>query len=93
LKLFSFKHPEELSDRLKLPMGYLGNVSFLTVSGRNEVEINGCRGLIDYEDEYIRLRLCDCTLLVGGSSLTLKTYYGNQMVIAGKINRLEFEGQ
>ena len=82
---------QPLTERLAMPMGFIGTESCFTVHGQREVEVHGCQGLLCYEDEIIKLQLYGFVLVVRGSKLTMKTYFGNQIVIRGRIEGLEME--
>jgi len=91
---FFFKKESEIEpliDRFNIPGGFLGKNSYITINAIKEVEVNGCKNLLVYEDHMIKLCLCDCVLTIYGTCLTLKTYFGNQMIVAGNICKLEFE--
>lgn len=91
MKFFFKKEVEPIIDRFNIPGGFLGRNSYITINAISEVEINGCKNLLVYEDHMIKLCLCDCVLSIYGTCLTLKTYFGNQMIVSGNICKLEFE--
>ena len=54
-----------------------------------EVTVAGCMGVLVYEDEVILLRLEKGGLEIRGSGLLLKSYYGGEIQITGKIRAME----
>jgi len=82
---------QPLSERLAIPMGFVGTESCFSVKGQREVEVNGCESLLCYEENLIKLQLYGFVLAVRGSNLTLKTYFGNQIIIRGRIEGLDIE--
>lgn len=82
---------KSLSDIFELPQEMFGNTSSITVTSNIEILVNECRGVLVYELNEIQLRLCDMILKIYGSNLTLKTYFGSQISIKGKIDELKFE--
>ncbi len=54
-----------------------------------EVSVEGCCGVLVYEDEVILLRLSQGAIRIDGRGLMLKSYYAGQMQITGKIKGLE----
>ncbi|MCL2213283.1 MAG: YabP/YqfC family sporulation protein [Oscillospiraceae bacterium] len=83
---------QPLSERLAVPMGFVGAESCFSVRGQREVEVHGCQSLLCYEEDLIKLQLYGFVLAVRGAGLTLKTYFGNQIIIRGRIEGLEMEG-
>lgn len=65
--------------------------SFYITFEEGEVTVEGCQGVLTYENELIRLRLSRGTLRICGASLLLKSYYGGEMQVSGKIKGLELE--
>ncbi len=63
----------------------------LTVEGREQVLVTGCRHIACYNERCIRLVLADTNLAVEGCHLTMKTYFGDRILISGIISDLRFE--
>jgi len=80
-----------LSNTLDLPQEAFGGVYSVTITGNNEIQINECGNIVKYEDGELFLQLNDRILKVYGDNLTLKTYFGNSVMINGKISKIEFE--
>ena len=63
----------------------------LTVEGREQVLITGCKRIACYTERCISLELTDANLAVEGCYLTMKTYFGDRILISGIIEALRFE--
>lgn len=55
-----------------------------------EVSIDGCKGIVEYNDEYVKLRISDGVLVLIGSSLSIPVFDGPFITISGKISNIEF---
>jgi YabP family. len=80
-----------LLSTLDLPREALGGVYSVTITGNNEIQVNECGNIVKYEDGELFLQLSDRILKVYGLNLTMKTYFGNSVLIHGRISKIEFE--
>ncbi len=71
--------PEVLSGEPKIEM--LGN---------REIIIDGCKGVVEYGENLIKLNANDCVLSVLGDTLVIKSYDGSVAVISGTITEINF---
>ena len=71
------------------PQEMFGGTSNVTLTSDCEALICGCRRVREYERCVIRLALCDVELTVRGEDLSMKTFFGNQILVCGKIRGLE----
>ena len=84
----NFKTEDELLGRKE--KRFFGKESQSSVTGRHQIELCGCMGLLVYKDDVIRIRLCDSIITISGAGLTLKNYFGGRMVISGRIDKTEY---
>ena len=77
--------------RTELPDEAFKKVSSVFVNGSGEVFITECRNIESYDGDCVRLSLCDRNISVYGEGLTLKTYNGDEISVAGKISRIELD--
>lgn len=71
--------PEVLSDEPKIEM--LGN---------REIIVDGCKGVVEYGENLIKLNAGKCVLSVLGDELLIKAYDGSVAVISGTITDITF---
>ena len=76
--------PDGYSDRLTLPPG-LGGPSQIVVTIGKTVYLDGCKGLLDYEDDHVTLSLSDGVVTVYGQNLKMKTFSQNHLAIVGVV--------
>ena len=72
-------------------MNETGLCSEISVSAGREVLVHGARAIVSYSESEVKLRLCDMTLSVQGSDLTMKSYFGGVVRVSGRITGLNFE--
>ena len=56
----------------------------------NQVVIEGCIGVYEYNDTYLKLRLSKGALILNGEAFDILTFEDKTITVKGKINSLEF---
>ena len=82
---------EDLCDRFALPADALLGALKLTVTGGRQVFIDNHKGILSYSDERVLLSTGKGKLLIYGQALRLETMTAGQLLINGKIQRVEWE--
>lgn len=62
----------------------------LIFSGNRELQLEGCKSIIEYGDEKIQLNLGKGTVALLGKNLSITSLNSNEMLILGKISTVEF---
>lgn len=62
----------------------------IQLSGNRTIYIEGCRGILEFDDCYLKISLGKKTLTVVGAELTVEGYEGHNVTICGRIQGLEF---
>ena len=65
--------------------------TFVTVSEGRSVFIDNHRGIINFDDAMIVIRITTGKLIVSGASLTVRAIADRKIVIGGKIQSVEWE--
>ena len=55
-----------------------------------EMTVEGCKGVAEYTDEFLRLDLTDGILMLFGTDLKIAMFDGGTVVVCGTITSLEF---
>ncbi len=63
----------------------------VSVTGNRSAVIDGCDGVVDYDEEKIILRTGRLTVSFEGRSMRLKKLTENSAVIEGMIHKVEYE--
>ena len=64
----------------------------IELSGNREALVDGCRSVLQYEDDVIRLSTGRRVVRFQGSDLMIRTMQQNQLLISGTILSIEFIG-
>ncbi len=60
------------------------------IFGNSRINIDGCLGVAEYRDTYIKLRLQKGTLILCGSGFDIVFFENKVITVKGKISSLEF---
>ena len=63
----------------------------INIISNKEVTLDGCKGILVYENDEIRLRLKKGVVCIHGEELTLKTFFGSYISVRGNILSVSFE--
>lgn len=81
-----FKNSDEIFDSSLL------NSTHTEIFGSEKINIDGCMGVYEYRDTYIKIKLKKGALILTGSGFDI-VYFENRLItIKGKISSLEFGG-
>lgn len=64
--------------------------SEIQITDDKSVVIDGCLKVISYDENYIKLLLCSCTVEVYGLGLTMQNFALDGVKIKGNITSLDF---
>ncbi len=81
---------ERVEQWLDLPTGALTPATRMEVSGNRRIVIEGCQGILEYNEDCIRLRVCEGVLRLFGRGLCMNCLNPLCAVITGNILSLEF---
>ena len=76
-----------------LPSKYkevMGTAPFLQFNGNREVTLDGCKGILEYESEIIRVNTGKMVVVFKGRKLNIKCLTVASIVISGYITCVEF---
>ncbi len=60
------------------------------IFGNGKISIDGCLGVYEYKDTYLKLRLIKGTVILCGSGFNI-VYFENRLIsVTGKISAIEF---
>lgn len=64
--------------------------SYIQLFGNGEITLEGCCGVLEYENDYIKLKLARGNLTVCGTGFDIVSFEGGCIRIKGSIATLEF---
>jgi len=81
---------DKLSEELGLPRSVTSGLNYMEMLGNKEAVVDGCKSILDYSDDKIKLNLGNKTICFCGSDLCIKALSCEQAVITGTICSIEF---
>ena len=87
------KRKNRLDKILELPQEVYSNVPKLTITGFNEIVIENYKGILEYEEFFIRVCTYIGNININGFELKLNQITDESVSITGKIENLDFESR
>jgi sporulation protein YqfC len=81
---------ESLADFFELPKELLCNLPRITLIGDVQMLLENYGGIIEYNDELLRLKVREGEVVVTGKNLTIKNFLSDELLIEGKIISVEY---
>ncbi len=75
---------------IDLPPDTLVRTSAVNLTSDCEALVVGCRRIREYRGDRVVLTLCDGELTIEGEGLTMRTYFGSQIRICGRITGVTY---
>ena len=60
------------------------------IFGDGKITVDGCTGVIEYRDTYLKLKLCKGNLIICGAGFDIVCFENRLITVKGKISSLEF---
>lgn len=81
---------ETVSDRFKLPSDILTGAPIITAMGRSEVCIENYKGILEYNDTFIKILSKIGTIKVEGKNLNISYFTNEEMRITGLVSAITY---
>ena len=81
---------EKLACAMQLPMPAIMDLSHFALNGNREAVIDGCKGIIEYDENMIKLNTGKMITKFLGRRLNIKCLTPDSLVIEGIITSIEF---
>lgn len=75
---------------LEIPPGTVGNGAHIEISTNKEALVDGCRGIMEYDEDKIKLNIGNGTVTFLGRGLHISSLGQTQAIIRGFILNIEF---
>lgn len=72
------------------PKGDMISGPHTEIFGNSRINVDGCRGVAEYRDTYLKLKLQKGVLILCGSGFDISFYEEEHISIKGKIDSVEF---
>lgn len=86
-----FKIHEQVIEHLELPKDFLLGEAIVTITGRKELLIENYKGILVYEDSFIKIQAKNCRIVITGTHLSIDYYTNEEMRISGFIQQIQYE--
>lgn len=84
------KWRESVADFFELPKELLFNLPRTTIIGNVQLYLENYVGIIEYNDEILRLKIRGGEIVVKGKNLTIKNFFSEEIFVEGQINSIEY---
>lgn len=84
------KWQESIAELFELPKELLLNLPRITLIGDIQMLLENYGGIIQYNDELLRLKVREGEVIVKGKNLTIKHFLADELLIEGKIFSVEY---
>lgn len=81
---------ENVSEQLKLPSDILAGAPIITAMGRNEVCIENYKGILEYNDTFIKVLSKIGIIRVEGKNLNIPYFTNDEMRITGLVSAITY---
>ncbi len=82
---------ENIEKALSLPYGTIDKGARIVLHSNKEAIIDGCKGISEYDEDCIVLKLKNKNIMFKGCDLNISSYEKNYVVIKGNFQSIEFE--
>ena len=85
------KRNNKLDKLLEMPKEVYSNVPKVTITGFNEIIIENFKGILEYEDFYVRINTYIGIININGYGLNLENMTNDDIKVKGKIESIDIE--
>lgn len=76
---------------LELPQEICTNSSKITISGFQEILIENYKGILEYDDVFMKINTYDGIININGNDLKLEKMTEDNIILTGKLDSIDFE--
>ena len=80
----------KISAMLELPKEIILNLPVISMIGNEDISISNYKGVIEYNDELVKISAGNGIIRLEGAGLTLKQITSENISVAGRIKKIEF---
>lgn len=82
---------DKFSEFLEIPQEIVSNYTKVTSIEDTDILIEGYKNIVDYDDNYIKIKTNNMYLVIDGSNLDIKEITDSELVITGNICSLNYK--
>lgn len=80
----------KLASFFEMPEAAMGSISHIEISGNTEAIVDGCQGVLQYDENVIKLNTAKMVVKFTGKRLQIKCMTNENAIISGYITGVEF---
>lgn len=80
-----------LNDILEMPKEVVSDEPKITIVGFNQILIENYKSILEYEEFYVKINTYIGAININGFNLRLKEMTGDDIMVLGKIDSIDFE--
>ncbi len=81
---------EKIEAVLELPSGIFEGLAHMELSGNREAVIEGCKGVLEYDENLVRINTGKMVIRFLGRNLTIRNLTDDSAIIEGYITSIEY---
>jgi sporulation protein YqfC len=81
---------KNLTDVFDIPGVALAGIPHIELAGNREAVVDGCKGVVEYDDRTVRLSTGKMVVKLSGRDLNIRVLTHNSAIINGFISSIEF---
>lgn len=81
---------KKIADELQFPQTAVSDIFHIELKGDSDVTVEGCQGILEYDETYITINLGDRTVRFSGANLEISSFFDNRAVIKGTVVSMDF---
>jgi sporulation protein YqfC len=82
---------ESLSNKIHIPSDIIAGAPIITATGRNEISLENYKGLIEFNNELIKIQTKQCRICIEGKQLNILYFTEDEMRITGYIQAIYYQ--
>lgn len=81
---------KKFTEEMQIPESAITDSFKIEFRGNSDIIIEGCKGIIDYEETKISLNLGKMIVRFGGAELEISSFFEEQAIIKGTVVTMDF---
>lgn len=86
----TYKIKETISNALELPKDIVLDVAKVTLIGSNNVTVENHKGIVEYNEDQIRINTGSGVLTINGLKLNIKSILQEEITITGEVQCISY---
>ncbi|AJA48373.1 sporulation protein YqfC [Clostridium pasteurianum DSM 525 = ATCC 6013] len=87
------KVKKDLAEKLDIPADVILNIPKITIVGNDEITIENHQGILQFSDNFIRIKSSLGNIGIEGSNFEILFISGTTIVLSGVFKSMEYEGK